>query len=404
MIREAGQGDIPRLAELWARAFPGERTVAQRIAHLETGGVYGGIETAWLAETGGRLTGAFRAYALTQHMHGAELPTMGLAAVAVDETARRRGLGQELCRHAVQAGRERGDVLSVLYPFSPHYYETLGWGTVGELHAYRFRPESLLPSGGLDVRRASGDDTAAIAACYGEAARAGNGLIRRTSRVWRHHLEGDVVQVYLAGEQRVDAYAIVRFGRAASPEDRPMYIRELVARTNEAHDALLGWVRAQQDAWRLVVYEAMPDEHFAHRLMDPRPPGFQSVRYLWAPTARVIRGPMLRMLDVRRALQGRHRWGPAGSPMQFGLELLDPIVPENAGPFVVEFDGRNVAVREGSAMPLLRMPVSVLARLYAGELGVLDALRLGLAEEEGDASGVDALFRTRSRFRLLDEF
>jgi predicted N-acetyltransferase YhbS len=94
MIRSAEHDDIAQLAGLWARAFPGERTVEQRIAHLETGGVFGGIETAWIAERAGRTVGAFRAYALTQHMHGAEHRMMGLAAVAVDETARRRGVGR----------------------------------------------------------------------------------------------------------------------------------------------------------------------------------------------------------------------------------------------------------------------------------------------------------------------
>src|SRR5690606_1077149 len=127
MIRPAEHHDIRNLSELWARAFPGERTVEQRVRHMETGGVFGGIETAYLAERSGRAVGAFRAYALTQHMHGTPYRMMGLAAVAVDETARRRGVGRELCEHAVRIARDRGDVLSVLYPFRPAFYHALGW-------------------------------------------------------------------------------------------------------------------------------------------------------------------------------------------------------------------------------------------------------------------------------------
>ena len=100
-IRPAQKKDIRPLAELWAQAFPGERTVEQRIRQLEAGGVYGGIETAWIAGDAGHAEGAFRAYRLEQHMHGAVIPMMGLAAVAVAAHARRKGLGAELCRVAL---------------------------------------------------------------------------------------------------------------------------------------------------------------------------------------------------------------------------------------------------------------------------------------------------------------
>jgi predicted acetyltransferase len=72
----------------------------------------------------------------------------------------------------VRVARERGDVLSVLYPFRPAFYQALGWGMVGELHAYRFRPESLAITGAGDVRRAAAADFPAIAACYADVAAA----------------------------------------------------------------------------------------------------------------------------------------------------------------------------------------------------------------------------------------
>jgi predicted acetyltransferase len=401
MIRQADRGDIPALADLWARAFPGERTVEQRIAQLEMGGVFGGIETAWLAERAGRTVGAFRAYALTQHMHGTAYPMMGLAAVAVDETARRRGVGRELCEQAVRVARERGDVLSVLYPFRPAFYHALGWGTTGELHTYRFRPESLAVAGDGNVRRASLDETAGISSCYAAVAQAGNGMLKRNPRIWRQHLDAGVT--YITGEQGITGYAIVRFGRSGSPDERPMYVRELIASDRGAYDALLGWISAQRDAWRIVVYEATPDEKFTHLLTEPRPPGFQNTRNLWAPVARVVRGPMLRMLDVPRALEQRQRWGPA-APVRFGLEVDDPLVPENRGPFHVEYDGCRCTVSRGRTTPLLRAPAPVLAQVFAGELRVMEAVRMRLAEADGDLSAIDALFRTDSCFRLLDEF
>jgi predicted acetyltransferase len=403
MIRRAQRSDVRELSELWARAFQGDRTVDQRAAQLEAGGVFGGLETAWLAERGGRVVGACRAYALNQHMHGSVCRSMGLAAVAVEETARRRGVGRELCQHALRMARERGDVYSVLYPFRPAFYEALGWGLTGTLHSYRFRPESLRAEGGAPVRRAGPDDLAGIAACYERCASASTGALRRTQRIWRSHVDGDGVHLFVAGADAVTGYMIIRLGRGGSPDERPVYLREFIADDAATAGDLLGWLRSQQDSWRIVQYDAPPDEHFAHRLTEPRPPGFHLTRNAWAPVARLIRGPMLRIIDVQAAFAARQRWGPA-APLRFGLEISDTGLPENDGAFIVDFDGRAAELRRGSARPLLRLRMSVLSQIFAGELSVEDALMLGLAESDGGLSTVDSLLRADRGFRMLDEF
>ena len=404
MIRRAQRDDIQELSELWARAFPGERTVEQRVRQLETGGVFGGIEAAWLDELDGRITGAFRTYSLTQYLHGCAYPMMGLAAVAVDETARRRGIGRRLCLEAVHIARERGDVLSALYPFRPSFYTALGWGYVGEMHAFRFRPESLQVSHCGVVQRAAPSTTNAIAACYARVAHESNGLIARTPRIWRQHLESETTYAYLTGGTRVEGYLIARFNKGSAPDERSLYIHELLAENADAYRTLLGWIAAQRDEWRVILYDASPDENFAHRLADPRPPGYRSARHLWAPVHRSIRGPMLRVLDVPAALERRVRWGPS-APLRFSLEIDDGIVPENAGPFGLDFDGRAVRVTRGkNARPTLRTSSAGFAQIFAGEVSVMSAISLGIASVDGDASSIQALFRTDRCFRLLDEF
>jgi predicted acetyltransferase len=375
------------------------------VRHLETGGVFGGVDTAWLAERDNRVVGAFRAYSLTQHMHGTAWRMLGLAAVAVDETARRGGLGRDLCVHAIRIGRERGDVLSVLYPFRPDFYHSLGWGYVGEMYAHRFRPESLAARATIAaVRRATADDIAAIGACYARVARDSNGLITRTTRIWRSHLEGDGTHVYVTGTRGITGYVIVRYGRAHSPDRRPLHVREIVAEDQHSYDALVAWIASQRDSWRIVQYDASRDERFDLRLVEPRPPGFRTARYLWTPVARVIRGPMLRVLDVQAALEQRAQWR-SGTPVRFTLSVSDDLVPENRGPFLVDFNGDRVAVERGSTTGFaLRCTAPLFAQIFAGELTVAEGMSLGGAEATGDVSAIDALFRTARCFRLLDEF
>jgi predicted acetyltransferase len=405
-IRAASRADIRAVAELWAHAFPGKRTLVERMHALERNAGYGGIDDTVVAHVDGRLAAALKMYRLTQHLAGAALPMMGLAAVAVAPWARRRGHGRTLCRWAVRAARERGDVLSALYPFKPAFYRSLGWGTAGELHTYVFAPEALVPTKEQrTVRLADPEDEPAIAACYERVARASNGLIARTEGIWRQHLDAPGSHVFVYEDGPLNGYVRVRYGRSRSPEHRPLFVDELIAETDAACDALLGWLSRQRELWRRIHYDATPDEQFAHRLVDPRTPGFRGARRLWTHSARVIRGPMVRVLDVATALERRRAWGAAPT-LALTLEVRDPELPENDGPFRVEHDAGCVSVAPGraDAPNFLRIGAPTFAQIYCGELGVLDARRLGLAEVGGDAAAIDALFRMRRRFRLLDEF
>jgi predicted acetyltransferase len=404
-IRAATRSEIRTVAELWTHAFPGGRTLAERIHALDRNAGYGGIDDTTVAHVGGDLAAALKMYRLTQHVAGAALPMMGLAAVAVAPWARRRGYGRALCRWALRAARERGDVLSALYPFKPAFYRSLGWGMVGELHAYTFAPESLVPTAEpRTVRLAEPEDEPALAACYDRVARASNGMIARSETIWRQHLDVPGSHTFVYEDGPLSGYIRVRYGTARSPEHRPLVVHEIVADTPAAYDALLAWISRQRELWRRVHYDAAPDERFAHRLADPRPPGFRGARRLWAQSARIIRAPMLRVLNVLAALERRRQWG-AAPPLALTLEVRDAELPENASRLRLEHEGGSVAVAAaGSTANALRTDAPTFAQIYFGELGVLEARRLGVAAVDGDAAAIDALFRVGRGFRLLDEF
>jgi len=406
----AARRDIPRLAELWGHAFPGERTIEQRVRLLEAGGVYGGIEDAWYLTRQDRLAGALRLYSLTQYLHGTPLRMMGVAAVAVATDARRQGIAAEMCRQALQLGRARGDVVSVLYPFRPEFYHRLGWGLVGSLESFRFRPQAL-PAGNPPARVRLADASArnAVEQCYARVATASHGLIQRSARIWDQHLAGGERHLFvLPAEDRIAGYLLVSYGRNARPAARALIARELVAEDDVAYRELLGWIALQSDQWPLVRYDALPEEHFDLLLSEPRPPRFRPARTLWAPVAQRIRGPMLRILDVPAALQARAAW-PQATSFSGTLRVLDPELPANEGPWQVRFDGARVSCVPAAAAATvdLEIPAAEFAVLYAGELGATEAVRLGRASGSADAgrlAALDALFRAPRTLRLLDEF
>lgn len=428
-IRPAEPADIPDIAALWCRAFPTSRSYASRVRQLETGGPYGGLESVWLLEEE-RLLGACKLYALTQYITGRPLPMMGLAAVGVEPDARRRGVGARLCREAIVIGRERGDLLSALFPFRAAFYERLGWGLFAALHEHLFDPGDLPEHDGADAVRLAGPaDLAAIADCYDRVASEATGPIRRDEAIWRSRIGDDEIGVnppdtgtrdphglhyaLVHDDGGVRGYLLVRAGREKRQSRRTLHIREMVARDESSLRGLLGWIARQRDQWPLVRYEARPDERFADRLREPGSMQGGPTRPLWFESARLLRGPMIRVLDVPGALRARAWWTAGSRPereavMTLWLEVDDPDVEENRGPWRVALspDGARVerTDTEKGEDARLSTHVATFSRIFAGEIRPTEAARLGRADAAGDVAGLDAAFATRRAPWLFDHF
>jgi predicted acetyltransferase len=437
-IRYARAEEVRAIAELWCLAFPSRRTAEERSAMLRSGGRYGGLETTLVAHMDSRLVAACKVYRLTQYIAAVGMPAMGLAAVAVLPDARRQGVGARLCTAAMSAALERGDLISTLYPFRPDYYERLGWGLVGELHEYRLRSAALPAYEQYRFVRnvRSPADAEAIAACYGRVAARSNGPIQRDARVWAYRLAGEDLgvrpvspavatvtpadksrnRVVLYDRDGVTGYALLRQVTGAGPTR--VSVRELIAETEDAYRGILGYLARQSEVWPLVRHAARVEERFGDRLTDPRPPGAGRARSLYFPTARIIRGPMVRILDVAGALAARRYFttDPVGTLRRATIEVRvdDAQIPGNRGPWLLRTDAGKVRVtgtggpgvdgNGAGADATLQTDATTLARVFAGDVPPTDVPRLGGGQVDGDLRLLDSAFATAERAWLLDEF
>ncbi len=381
-LRRATPDDIAALAELWALAFPGKRTAADRAEALRDGGPWGGWEDCWLVESNGRVDGALRTLSLTVRVFGRPLPVLGVAGVAVAPHARRRGLGSAMTRAALRIGRDRGDLLSALYPFRVDFYARLGFGLAGELHRYRFPPEGLPLFPGMErVERisSSGEELPGIHEALGPLC---HGHVVRSARRWEAVLQNAPIAFGIrrpawgtgggGGPAAWSGYLLGRVARLSGGRGHAFRIAELLVEDGDAYRAALGWLAAQRDAWREVTYDARPGERFEQVLANPRLPGTGSTRELWFQSATVLRGPMVRILDVPGVL------GRLGASEGTGLALVDPELPENTGrwrvgaePVLVERVSTSVEPGEpGVLNPALAASLLLEGRLPGAQLPV----------------------------------
>lgn len=319
----AGEEHIPAMAALWAEAFP-EKPAERRARELREGLTYGDLSDCWVVEVEGRLAGALRTYRLATRFWGRTLPTMGLAGVAVAPDFRRRGIGRRMCLASLELARARGDALCALYPFRTSFYRDLGFALVGSLHRYRFSSADLATYAAWDrVVRAPDTGRDEARALYDRVAERSNGMLVRSERMWSF-LDADGTYLYLHQDSRGRAtgYVVVQ-GRGGPPDRSRLMVKELVALDREAYLGLLGWLSVQRDQWSTVVYDALPGEDFHRRLGHPRTQGSGSPRGLWFHSAALLRGPMLRILDLEAVLDGG-----ADGPV---LQVRDPHLDANQG-------------------------------------------------------------------------
>ena len=336
---------------------------------------------------------------LTLTIPGGELPASGLTMVGVLPSHRRRGVLTGLMRRHLDAARERGEPLSILWASEPPIYGRYGYGVATmrawiaadrDRVAFRGSPE---PAG--HVRLVDLDEAERILPRLYERVRKGTpGMFARTPEWWREyrlpdpehrrHGGGPRFIAVLELDGQPEAYAMYRV-HEKWPEAFPASL--LRAQETVATSPL-----ASREIWRFLfgvdlvarIESAwLPIDHPLLLLVtDPRRLRPKLSDGLW-----------LRILDLERAL-GARSYAAEGS---IGLELRDSFVDDNDAVWTLEAGKDGAEVRRGGEAEL-RLDIGDLASTYLGALSFGRLAAAGLVEElvEGAVDRADALFRTRN--------
>ena len=137
----------------------------------------------WGGYDDGVLVAVMYVRAFTSWFHGARVPTAGMAGVTVAAESRGSGVLRPLFDAALAEARERGEVISTLYPSSAGIYRSVGYEVVGSFDDVRIPMSALArvrpPAPGVRARRATSADVPAIARVYETWAAAQNGPLTR---------------------------------------------------------------------------------------------------------------------------------------------------------------------------------------------------------------------------------
>ncbi len=346
-----------------------------------------------VVRSGGRVVGGLARYPMGIFLGGRSVPNAGIAGVAVDPTARGRGVARTLMASAMSELHDAGVAVSTLYPTTFTLYRGAGYAPAG----HRFRHE--LPLHRLGRVTAEGSlreldrkaDRDALNRLYASQARHRNGWLDRNRTIWARVFRpesGEDVHAYVVpatngnnGEGNGDLLGSVVYTQG--PPNRYPYeltVLDLQAATAGAARRLLALFSDCRTLARSATWHGALDDHVLQHV--PEVGVRTSVAETW----------MLRIVHLPAALEARGY--PPGLDERLLLDVTDDVVAGNRGRWMfTASDGRGDVrpARADDRGPALRLDVRALASLYTGHLGA--ARLVALDRAEGSAEAVEAADR-----------
>jgi predicted acetyltransferase len=332
----------------------------------------------------GTLLGGMELYDFTMNVHGAQTPAAGVGGVAVDLLHKKEHAARDLIRFFLDAARQKGAALALLYPFRPDFYKQMGFGYGTKMNEYRVRPASL-PKGPSKQHIAwlSPDDKPLLLGCYQRCQAQTHGLIQRSEADFaRFFASLDRRVVGYRRDGQVQGYLVFGFQQHAQGNFliNDLRVDEFVYETREALAELLTFLRSQADQVRFVIIRTQ-DEEFHHLLLDPRNDSEALLPSIYHPSNVQGVGLMYRVIDLPGVFARLREHDFGGQTCRLRLAISDSFYPANAGSVVVSFqDGRPSISPEDASDVEIRLDVAEFSSLLLGVVSFRSLYLYGLAE------------------------
>ncbi len=303
---------------------------------------------------------------------GRRVPTAGIAGVTTAAEDRGQGLLSPLFGALLAGARERGAVISSLFPTAPKIYRRFGYEVVGDLVDVEVPAAALAavdpPSSG-SVRRAVAADVSAIFDCYGAWAATQHGPLSREGAAFASDRDGLLtdftgVTVALDDHGTIAGYALWDRGQGYGP-GAVISVEELIATSPDAYRGLLRTLGSFSSVTPTIKITTS---------------GFDVIRTLlpaldWQVSKR---SPyMINVIDVAGALTKRgYRYGYEAV---LDFSVVDHFLDAGNGSYRLRVAGGRGRCERSRPEPEQReFTARGLAALYAGALPVAELRAAGL--------------------------
>jgi len=385
LSKPADDREMSRFLDICSLALHFPRDMADRFAAITGREAFRVVRSS---TNGNPIVGGLAIHDMGQFFGGKSLRMGGIGAVGIAPEFRASGAATQMMTLVLRDMRDSGFLISSLYPATVPLYRRAGYEVAGS------RYEITIPIRQMRLEKRSGDahridriaeaDRQRIVEFYTAAARHTPGLLDRREFSWKRVYEprGDKAQGYkvLNAAGTIEGYAFLL--QKDSPHvhaQAPLFqllVNDVQFATPAAGMRLLELIRQHQSVCDTAILYGSPD----HPLLALIPERTFTARHQfhW----------MLRILDVRKALEGRG-WN-ACVRGEVALDVRDDVLAENNAKMTLSVDGGAVKLKNGGAGDAI-IDIRGLAALYTGHLSPQDLLswgRLQIADHVRDPQRV----------------
>jgi predicted acetyltransferase len=335
-----------------------------------------------VAEYQGEVIGISTVFPAQMWLSGVPISVGAVMGTAVLPAFRRKGVAAKMMDFSIVRMVAEGRAISVLFPFSHKYYRQFGFGTIGDVHAYRINPNNLIvfPEG-HKVRPFAPEDLPMLRVMYKGQSTWHNGWFTRSNEWWAKITARWPNMMVFDNDGTIEGYYSYEIITGKRGE-RELHLREFFSAEDQAYRGLISYLAAQNEA-DVIVYLAPPDTPLRHSLRQPKSNEALSRGWIFNDLCHITPGLMGRIINLPLALTTRfYTRGLSGERV---LKVSDPLIPTNEEPLLFRLvDGRAETRPADSRKVQLETDIGSLTQIMCGYLSPFDARRLGRLQTSED--------------------
>lgn len=404
IIRQATGIDGDAIAALLAKSFLEDTSVIR--VSIENNPRYS-LSNMYVMEdksTGGGVLGCLRITPFEVYSRTVRMPMAGIAAVAVQPEARRRGLADTLMEDALRKMYEMDFPVSMLFPFRHRFYKKYGYAYVGNTMLYEISPSDIKTfTERSHVRAFTKSDRSKVKKILEEEVRAhGSFTPVRNDSFWELVVMPKFKDAYIYDDGEAKGYVVFELykdsaGAPGAFREPVINVRELVGLEAATHRGLWGFLSSLGEQVSTVRFLAPADYPLHLFMREPREKEYRRLFFEYKSLSTMAPGFMLRVINVRDALS-RLKHG-IESPADIVMKINDGNLPQNSSPFNLHLHSRETAIDETRLPVQFESDIEVFSQIYSGFLAPSDAVKYGFASADTAVlPTLDELFRAPSPF------
>jgi len=295
------------------------------------------------------LIGGMRLHDFEMNLLNHKIFAGGVGSVAVDLLHKKEKVALEIIKFFIYHYKERGASMALLYPFRPDFYKNMGFGFGTSMNQFKIKPCDL-PKGNTkkNIKFLSKKDAEEMCKFYNNIVNKTNGLIKKCPKEFESLFDFESTKIVgYKVDNTILGYLTFYFkkGETNSFVVNDIFVTQMLYQNSEVFLELMTFLNTQSDQIRYVIINTQ-DENFRFTLNDPRNNSDRILVSVYHECNTQGTGIMYRVINIPKLFEDLKDHNFNNINCKLKLSILDSLITENQGSYVVHFNNGNSSVVE----------------------------------------------------------